>query len=129
MTGSPAVLVTALDHVVLNVTDVERSLAFYLGELGLAPVRLAEWRAGAVAFPSVRVDPGTIIDLIAAPRTGTNVDHLCLVVARTDLAALAASGRLPVLAGPSPRFGARGEGTSLYVRDPDGNTVELRCYP
>ena len=120
--------VVALDHVVLNVADVERSLAFYCGELGLVPERVDEWRRGEVRFPSVRVDPHTIIDLLAAPRTGENSDHLCLVVEPTDLDAVKASGRFEVVDGPATRFGARGDGTSLYVKDPDGNTVELRHY-
>jgi catechol 2,3-dioxygenase-like lactoylglutathione lyase family enzyme len=120
--------VTGLDHVVLNVADVERSLAFYRDELGLEPVRVDEWRRGEAPFPSVRVDAGTILDLLAAPRTGVNADHLCLVVEPVDLAAIKASGRFSVLDGPATRFGARGNGTSLYVEDPDGNTVELRHY-
>jgi catechol 2,3-dioxygenase-like lactoylglutathione lyase family enzyme len=120
--------VVALDHVVLNVADVERSLAFYCDELGLAPERVEEWRRGEVFFPSVRVDERTIIDLLAAPRTGQNTDHVCLVVEPIDLAAVAASGRFEVVDGPATRFGARGDGTSLYVKDPDGNTVELRHY-
>ena len=120
--------VTGLDHVVLNVADVERSLAFYCDELGLAPERVEEWRRGEVPFPSVRVDGSTIIDLLAAPRTGENADHLCLVVDPVDLEAVKASGRFDVVDGPATRFGARGNGTSLYVNDPDGNTVELRHY-
>jgi catechol 2,3-dioxygenase-like lactoylglutathione lyase family enzyme len=116
------------DHVVLNVVDVERSLAFYCGVLGLAPERVDEWRRGEVLFPSVRVDAHTIIDLLAAPRTGENADHLCLVVEPVDLDALKASGRFDVVDGPATRFGARGNGTSLYVKDPDGNTIELRHY-
>jgi catechol 2,3-dioxygenase-like lactoylglutathione lyase family enzyme len=120
--------VVALDHVVLNVGDVERSLAFYCDELGLAPERVDEWRRGEVPFPSVRVDDHTIIDLLAVPRTGENADHLCLVVEPVDLEALKASGRFEVVDGPATRFGARGDGTSLYVKDPDGNTVELRHY-
>ena len=120
--------VTGLDHVVLNVADVERSLAFYCDELGLAPERVEEWRRGEVFFPSVRVDAHTIIDLLATPRTGENADHLCLVVEPTDLDAVKASGRFEVVDGPATRFGARGNGTSLYVKDPDGNTVELRHY-
>ena len=125
---SPPVRVVALDHVVLNVADVERSLAFYCDELGLAPERVDEWRRGEVFFPSVRVDAHTIIDLLAAPRTGENADHLCLVVEPVDLDAIKASGRFEVVDGPAVRFGARGNGTSLYVKDPDGNTVELRHY-
>ena len=120
--------VTGLDHVVLNVADVERSLAFYCEELGLAGERVEEWRRGEILFPSVRVDATTIIDLLAAVRTGENADHLCLVVEPVDLEAIRASGRFEVVDGPAVRFGARGDGTSLYVKDPDGNTVELRHY-
>jgi catechol 2,3-dioxygenase-like lactoylglutathione lyase family enzyme len=125
---SPELRVAALDHVVLNVADVERSLAFYCDELGLAPERVEQWRRGEILFPSVRVDAHTIIDLLAAPRTGENADHLCLVVEPVDLEVVKASGRFEVVDGPATRFGARGDGTSLYVKDPDGNTVELRHY-
>ena len=128
MDMEPALEITGLDHIVLNVADAERSLGFYCDELGLEPVRLEEWRQGAVPFVSVRVDVNTIIDLLEAPRTGINADHLCLVVAPTDLDALGASGRFTVTDGPGQRFGARGVGTSLYILDPDGNTVELRHY-
>jgi catechol 2,3-dioxygenase-like lactoylglutathione lyase family enzyme len=117
-----------IHHVDLAVADVERSLAFYCGELGLAPERVEEWRRGEILFPSVRVDAHTIIDLLAVPRTGENADHLCLVVEPIDLEAVKTSGRFEVVDGPAIRFGARGDGTSLYVKDPDGNTVELRYY-
>ena len=120
--------VTAFDHVVLNVADVERSLAFYTEELGLEPIHVDEWRRGERFFPSVRVDAGTIIDLIGLPRSGENLDHFCLVVAPMDFDALKASGRFEVADGPAIRFGARGDGTSLYFRDPDHNLVELRYY-
>jgi catechol 2,3-dioxygenase-like lactoylglutathione lyase family enzyme len=125
------VRVTDLDHIVVNCADVERSLAWYTELLGLAPVRVDEWRAGQAPFPSVRVNDHTIIDLFASTRSGTNVDHVCLVLEPTDLATLAASGRFDVV-GDGPvggLFGARGVATSLYVRDPDANTIELRCYP
>ena len=125
---SDEIRVTALDHVVLNVTDVERSLAFYTRELGLTPIHVEEWRRGERFFPSVRVDEGSIIDLIALPRTGENLDHFCLVVEPMDFDALKASGRFEVVDGPAIRFGARGDGTSLYIRDPDQNLVELRYY-
>lgn len=125
--------VQGMDHIVLVAADVERSLAWYMVELGLAPVRVEEWRAGAAPFPSVRVNDGTIIDIVpdggypVGPGRG-NVDHFCLVVAPTDLDAVKASGRFEVVDGPAVRYGARGDGTSLYVKDPDGNTVELRHY-
>jgi catechol 2,3-dioxygenase-like lactoylglutathione lyase family enzyme len=117
-----------LDHLVLNVGDVERSLAWYTGELGLEGVRVEEWRRGDVLFPSVRVDATTIIDLLQGEPSGTNVDHVCLVVEPVDLDAIAASGRFEVVGGPSRLFGAQGEGVGLYVRDPDGNVIELRHY-
>ena len=124
--------VIAFDHLVLNVVDIERSLAFYTGPLGLEPVRAEEWRAGTASFPSVRVSPTTIIDLVQAPdgRTeGSNVDHICLVVEPLDWQQVIDSGTFTVLDGPGERFGARGTALSVYVRDPDGNTVELRWYP
>jgi catechol 2,3-dioxygenase-like lactoylglutathione lyase family enzyme len=120
--------VIGLDHIVLNVADVERSLAFYRDHLGLEPVRVDEWRRGEVPFPSVRVNEGTILDLLDTPRSGENADHFCLVIDPVDLEAVKASGDFEVVDGPGRRFGARGEGTSLYVRDPDGNVVELRHY-
>ncbi|QGG97180.1 VOC family protein [Actinomarinicola tropica] len=120
--------VTGFDHLVLNVADVERSLAWYTEELGLPGDRVDRWRRGEVPFPSVRVDDRTIIDLLQSERHDANVDHLCLVVEPTDLAAVAASGRFDVVDGPATRYGAQGDGTSLYVRDPDGNVVELRHY-
>lgn len=124
--------VTGFDHLVLVCRDVERTLEWWTTGLGLAPVRLAEWREGRAPFPSVRVDAGTIIDLVPRATHGETgdgrLDHICVVVDRIDLEALAASGRFDVVEGPAPRFGARGTGTSLYVRDPDGLVVELRHY-
>ncbi len=124
----PKVRVTATDHVVVNVSDAERALTFYRDRLGLEPVRVEEWRRREAPFPSVRVNETTIIDLLETKRTGVNVDHFCLVVEPVDLEALKSSGAFEVVEGPARRFGARGEGTSLYVRDPDGNVIELRHY-
>ncbi|HEX7167484.1 MAG TPA: hypothetical protein VF230_10940, partial [Acidimicrobiales bacterium] len=80
-----------------------------------------------------RVDASTIIDVFprgaASPgQDGRNVDHFCLVVAPTDLQAVVDGGAFEVVDGPVERWGARGNGTSIYVRDPDGNLVELRHY-
>ena len=117
-----------LDHIVLNVGDVERSLAWYTDLLGLAPDRVDEWRAGDVPFPSVRINERCIIDLFAVERSGENLNHLCLVVDPADVDAVAADDRFEIVDGPGRRWGARGDGRSVYVRDPDGNTVELRAY-
>ena len=119
------VRVTGLDHIVLAVSDVEKTLAWYCDELGLEPMELEEWRAGQAPFPSARIDLTTIIDFI--PRTeavtSKNLDHLCLVVEPND----DWSG-FEIRSGPSQRSGAQGLATSVYVYDPDGNVVELRYY-
>ncbi len=117
-----------IDHIVLNVADVERSVAWYVERLGFEPLRLDEWRRGEVLFASVRLTDTFIIDLFENERSGTNVDHVCLVVDPVDLDALARSDGFDVVSGPSEVFGAQGMGRSVYVRDPDGNTVELRNY-
>lgn len=117
-----------IDHVVLVVADAERSLAWYRDRLGLDPVRLEEWRRGEVPFVSVRLDASTIIDLVEGPRRGDNVDHLCLLVEDADLGALAVDGTFECEGPPRRLFGARGVGWGIYVRDPDGNRIELRHY-
>lgn len=120
--------VEAVDHLVLVVADVERSVAWYRDVLGLGVERMEEWKEGKVPFPSVRINEGTVIDIIKGQRGGENVDHFCLVVSPVDLEAVKASGVFEVVEGPVPRWGARGMATSIYVRDPDHNLVELRHY-
>jgi len=122
--------ITGFDHLVLRSRDVEASLAWYVERLGLAPVRVDAWRAGQVPFPSVRVDARTIIDIVpGGAGDGRNVDHFCLVADRATVdAASGGDAGLDVVDGPGTRFGARGDGWSVYVTDPDGNVVELRSY-
>ncbi len=122
----PAVRVTGFDHIVLRCADVEVALAFYCDELGLQPERVDEWRRGEVLFPSVRIDSTTVIDLFAAARDGQNLDHFCLVIEPTDLDALAE--RFPGSLKADGLYGAQGFASSVYLQDPDGNTIELRSY-
>ena len=96
--------------------------------------------AGEAPFPSVRLNPDTIIDMFPGKlwRTGGeiargqhNTNHLCLALSREDWENL--SGRLKALQieiedGPGPRWGAHGTGTSIYFRDPEGNLIEARHY-
>ena len=120
--------ITNPDHIVLVSADPERLVAWYRDELGLAAERLDEWRAGTALFVSLRVSPTFLIDVLAGERSGVNVDHVALVVEGVDLDALASSGRFDVEMGPADLFGAQGTGRGIYVRDPDGNRVELRAY-
>ena len=119
---------TAIDHVVLTVPDVERTLTWWRDEIGLEPVRVDEWRRGEAPFVSLRISGDSLIDLFPGERTGENVNHFALVVEDVDLDELAASGRFEVEMGPADLFGARGVGRGLYIKDPDGNRVELRTY-
>lgn len=120
--------VRGVDHYVLTVPDVEAVIAWYRDELGLAPERLEEWRRGEVLFASLRVTDTTIIDVFQGDRSGTNVDHVALVVEDVDLDELAKSGRFDVDMGPADLWGAQGTGRGLYIKDPAGNRVELRTY-
>lgn len=120
----------ALDHIVLVVSDVERSLAWYERHAGLTSVNVDAWRQGQAFLPSLRVTEDTIIDFLDGhPTDGRgHLDHLCFVVSEDDLASLAADPALAVV-DQGERSGARGLGKSVYVRDPDGLLVEFRCYP
>ena len=125
------VRVTALDHIVLRVSDVERSLDWYANRLGLEPVRADEWRAGECPFPSVRVSAGTIIDLIAGhvDHDARNLDHFCMVVTPESMDEVRNPGEFDIARDPDfALFGARGMADGLYIRDPDGNEIELRAY-
>ena len=133
--------VTALDHIVLNVHDIDRSLQFYVDVLGLQPERLDEFKAGKSGFPSVRINADTIIDLFPTPLAGQtdppgekksgNLNHFCVVVGREDFVGIVdylAAHAIAVREGPVSRWGARGRATSVYFLDPDGNEIEIRCY-
>jgi len=131
--------VCALDHIVLDVANVEQSLHFYQSALGLGAERVEAWRRGEVGFPSLRINEATIIDLVSdsgAPASTnassrTNLAHFCLVTDSASLdqaiQTLAAAG-VAVETGPVTRSGARGNALSIYFRDPDQNLIELRTY-
>jgi catechol 2,3-dioxygenase-like lactoylglutathione lyase family enzyme len=132
--------ITELDHIVLNVADIDRSLEFYRGVLGLSVERLQEFRSGKVGFPSVRINGETIIDLFPVKRGGVpvpqqnpapNLNHFCMVIGAEDFSGIVSYLKehgVTVHEGPISRWGARGQATSVYFQDPDGNEIELRCY-
>jgi glyoxylase I family protein len=127
-----------IDHVVLRVLDLERMLRFYVEVLGCTPERrddsigLVQLRAGRSLVDFVPVDGVLGRAGGAAPgREGRNLDHVCFRVEPFDAAAirrtLEAAG---VEGGPiEQRYGAEGSGPSIYLRDPEGNVVELKGPP
>ncbi|MGH7112938.1 MAG: VOC family protein [Stellaceae bacterium] len=126
-----AIRIGGLDHVVLRVGDLDRAIAFYQTVLGLHIERrleqpkLVQLRAGASLIDLV---PAAVSPQEAAEQAGRNMDHFAIRVVGFDAAALKAHlERNGVDPGEvRERYGAEGYGPSLYIRDPDGNTVELK---
>ncbi len=124
--------ISGFDHLVLRVDDLDSALSFYTEALGLEPLRVDEFRRGEVPFPSVRIAADSLIDLVPKARVpgSNNVDHFCLVV-EGDLDGLASELQargVEVTGESGRRWGAHGWGNSIYVSDPEGNTIELKSY-
>jgi catechol 2,3-dioxygenase-like lactoylglutathione lyase family enzyme len=129
-----------MDHIVLNMEDDEKMIAFYSKVLMLPTERLDEYYAGKVPFPSLRLNPDTIIDLFPkklwkkSARVGEgreNLNHFCIALTKDtwhELLARLQANTVPIEEGPVPRWGAHGTGTSVYFRDPEGNLIEARYY-
>jgi catechol 2,3-dioxygenase-like lactoylglutathione lyase family enzyme len=133
--ANPPFQIAGLDHLVLRVRDRARMLVFYCDVLGCS----VEREQAAIGLTQIRAGR-SLIDLVtvegklgrmggAAPGAeGRNLDHFCLTVDQYDETAmrayLTAHG---VEAGETgQRYGAEGEGPSLYLRDPEGNVIELK---
>lgn len=133
-----AIAIRDIDHLVLRVRDLDRMLAFYRDVLGCTVVRrrdelgLVQLRAGRAMLDLVPVD-GPLGRAGGAPPglEGRNVDHFCFRVEPFDESRIRGRlGEAGVEAGETvPRFGAEGEGPSIYVNDPEGNVVELKGPP
>ncbi len=127
-----------IDHLVLRVVDLEGMLRFYCGALGCTVERrqdeigLVQLRAGRSIVDLVPVDGKLGRAGGAAPgKEARNLDHFCFRVERFDEPSirrhLEAQG---IEVGPvASRYGAEGEGPSIYVTDPEGNVVELKGPP
>ena len=132
----PPFRVRQLDHLVLRVADLARSQAFYREVLGCELVRrrddlgLLHLRAGRSMIDLVLVDGPLGRAGGAGPAAeGRNLDHLCLAIEPFDADVLAqhlSRHGAPALGPVVENFGAEGDGPSLYLRDPDGNLVELK---
>jgi catechol 2,3-dioxygenase-like lactoylglutathione lyase family enzyme len=127
--------IKGIDHVVIRAADLERSVAFYRDVLGCSVERVREdlglvhMRAGATLVDLISLEGALGRAGGAAPgREGRNMDHFCLRVEPFDEDALRAHlGSHGVEAGDvQANYGAEGNGPSLYIKDPDGNVVELK---
>lgn len=127
-----------IDHIVLRVTDLETMISFYGNVLGCPVERrnddlgLIQLRAGSCLIDLVPVAGKLGSAGGAAPaKEGRNLDHVCFRIEPFDPEAifkhLAEHG---VTAGPvESRYGAEGSGPSIYIQDPEGNTIELKGPP
>jgi hypothetical protein len=124
MTGAEGFKMQCLmDHIVLNVEDDEKMIAFYANVLMFTTERLEEYRAGKAPFPSVRLNSDTIIDLFPkklwqeGSRAGEgreNLNHFCMALTKEiweELLKRLNAHAIPIEVGPVPRWGAHGTGT------------------
>ena len=113
-----------IDHVVLRVKDMQRMVRFYAEVLG------AELVAYRPEFDMTHLRAGSsLIDLVAGDAgAGRNMDHFCLRVEPFDEAAILAhlKSQGVALGETRTRYGAEGNGVSIYLTDPEGNQVELK---
>jgi catechol 2,3-dioxygenase-like lactoylglutathione lyase family enzyme len=124
-----------IDHLVLRTEHPEEMIAFYTDVLGMSVERrledigLIQLRAGRSLLDLVPVDSALGRKGGAPPGArGHNLDHFCVRVDPFDEGALRDHLKTKgVEAGPTERrYGAEGTGPSIYIQDPDGNTVELK---
>jgi len=129
--------VLAIDHIVLRTTKLKEMLEFYTKVLNCTieretPVEtgLTQLRAGSALIDLVVVDSRLGAMGGGAPtQSERNIDHFCLQiksVPEQDIITYLKKNGIEVGEFES-RFGAQGEGNSIYIKDPEGNEVELRC--
>ncbi|MEX6508594.1 VOC family protein [Jiella sp. M17.18] len=130
--------IDAIDHIVLNVADVERAADWYARVLGMRRVT-AQFTPGGASRTSMMFGQNKInLRPVSAsqaewftglqPQPGS--DDLCFLTSTPpeEVAAHFARCSVDILLGPVTRSGARGDIRSVYVRDPDGNLVEVSSY-
>ncbi len=127
-----------IDHLVLRALDVEAMMAFYVDVIGCSLEKMQKeaglyhLRAGSSLIDLIIVDtrPGKI-DGVTPGKEGRNLDHFCLSIDPFDtdqiIRYLKSKGIDPGKV--ESRYGAEGDGPSIYVADPEGNVVELKGPP
>ncbi len=128
----PPVVISGLDHLVLTVADLDQTSGFYQRVLGMRPVTFGAGRH-ALEFGTSKINlhqaGQEVIPHAACPQPGSA--DLCLITTTPPGQVLAYlnAEHVPVEDGPGPRTGARGPITSIYIRDPDRNLIEIASYP
>ena len=122
-----AVKISGIDHLVINVADAERAMCWYRDRLGFEPERYEEWKSGDAPFLSMRVNDSTVIDLLETRRSGENVDHISFLV-DGSFAETLSHDDVEVVREFESVYGALGWGPAVYIRDLDGNVIELKRY-
>ena len=118
------ITIRQIDHIVLRVRDIDTMRRFYCDVLGASHVA---WRP-EFGMSHLRVGNSLIDLLICEAPAGRNMDHFCLRVEPFDQQAIVAHLKKHGVAVGDirPRYGAEGNGISIYLSDPEGNTVELK---
>ena len=122
-------MISHIDHIVLTVADIERSVAFYVRVLGMQAVSFGNGRR-ALRFGQQKINLQTL-GMEPRNHAAVGAGDVCLITdwptARV-LAHLTAEG-VPVLEGPVMKSGAQGPIESVYFNDPDGHLIEVSRYP
>lgn len=124
----PSTTISHIDHVVLTVRDIERSVAFYRRVLGLRAETFGDGRR-ALHFGNQKINLQTLGQEMRN-YAGIGSGDLCLVTEQPldDLIAHLRAEQIEIVEGPVERTGARGTMTSVYFNDPDGNLIEVASY-
>ncbi|HJP35426.1 MAG TPA: VOC family protein [Gammaproteobacteria bacterium] len=134
LTMLEAIRIRKLDHVVVRAQDIEKMIAFYCDVLGCSLERRSTMVPGLI---HLRVGD-SLSDIMAGgneleipPGNAGNMDHLCIQIEAFSEAGITEylTRHRAEVGTFSQRFGADGDGTSVYIRDPEGNEVELKSAP
>ncbi|MBC7951495.1 MAG: VOC family protein [Rhodospirillaceae bacterium] len=125
-------MIASLDHLVLTVADLEATVAFYSNGLGMERISFGAGRL-ALAYGNQKINlhqRGREFEPKAQVPMPGSAD-LCFVsgIPLTEVAERLAAAKIPIVEGPVKRTGALGPMMSVYVRDPDGNLIEISEYP